>query len=237
MNVSLVCRLLIAFVGLIVCHQSHAQTCLGLTFKPGMSYELLSYTAKDKPNGKLTYTIKEARREGANTVIELEFQMIDEKGKSQVNPSVVRYTCTGTEMIADLSGMMNASAGSLKNSEVRMKTNQLVYPTKLVSNVKLPDGLLESELYTDGNKMMDMTISMANRQVGGQESITVPAGTYNAWKITSDSEMKNRVMGMGLPAFRMQTISYRTDDVLMDIRTETYRNGKLMGYIVLNKIN
>ena len=237
MNALFANRLLITLLCLLPFAKSHSQTCLGLTFKPGMTYELLSYSAKDKPNGRMLYTVKDVRREGAATIIELEFQMTDEKGKSQVNPSMVKYTCTGTEMIADLSGMMNASAGSLKNSEVRMKTNQLAYPAKLVSNVKLPDGLMESELYTDGNKMMDMTISMANRQVGNQESITVPAGTYNAWKISSDSEMKNRVMGMGLPAFRMQTVSYRTNDVLMDIRTETYRNGKLVGYTVLGKID
>jgi hypothetical protein len=237
MNFSLVCRLFLAFICLLLVNPSYAQTCLGLTFKPGMTYELLSYSAKDKPNGKMTYTIKEARREGAITVIELEFQMTDEKGKSQLNPSVVKYTCTGTELIADLSGMMSANAAALKNSEVRMKTNRVAYPTKLVSNAKLPDGLMESELYTDGQKMMDMTISMANRQVGNQESITVPAGTYNAWKITSDSEMKNRMMGMGLPTFRVQTVSYRTNDALFDIRTETYRNGKLMSYTVLSKIN
>jgi hypothetical protein len=237
MNFSLVCRLLTGFACLFLVYQSHAQTCLGLTFKSGMTYELLSYSAKDKPNGRMLYTVKEARREGANTVLEMEFQMTDEKGKQQINPSLVKYICTGTEMIADLSGMMNTNAGSLKNSEMRVKTNQLSYPVKLISNAKLADGLMESELYTDGQKMMDMTISMANRQVGNQESITVPAGTYNAWKISSDSEMKNRVMGIGLPTFRMQTISYRTNDVPFDIRTEIYRNGKLMGYTVLSKTN
>ncbi len=230
-------RLLVALFCLLTFVKGHAQTCMGLTFKPGMIYELLSYTAKDKPNGKMTYTVKEARREGANTVIEMVFQMTDEKGKSQINPSVVNYTCTGTELIADLSGMMTANQQAFKNGEMRIKTNQLDYPAKLSSNEKMPDGLMESELYTDGQKMMDMTVTMTNRQVGPQESITVPAGTYNTWKITGDTEMKTRVMGMGMPAFRMQTVSYRTNDALFDIRTETYRNGKLMSYTVLSKVN
>lgn len=85
--------------------------------------------------------------------------------------------------------------------------------------------------------MMTMSMAMTNRKVDGQESITTPAGTFNAYKITSDVAFDNRAMGIPIRS-TMKTVSYRTNDLLFDVKSETYnKNGKLMGYTLLSKIN
>ncbi|KAB7729302.1 hypothetical protein F5984_16865 [Rudanella paleaurantiibacter] len=214
-----------------------AQDCLGLTFKPGMGYEMQSYTAKDKPNGRMTYLVKTVRKEGGNTIVELEFQSLDEKGKSRQAPSLIKYTCTGDQLVADLSGMLASGQNqAFKDAEMRMKANQLAYPRQMSVGQKLTDGQMEAEFYTNGSLMMESSIQMTNRQVDGKETLTTPAGTFEVYKVSSDFDMKNRVMGIGIPV-SMKSVNYRSDKTIFDVRTETYnKSGKLMAYTVLTKI-
>ncbi|GAB3897152.1 hypothetical protein GCM10028803_15330 [Larkinella knui] len=214
---------------------SQAQDCMGLKFKPGTTYEMLSYTAKDKLSGRLVYTIKSVKTEGGSTLIGVVMQSFDEKDKAAPEMAVT-YTCTGNELIADLSGMALAANDAAKGMAVKVKTNKLIYPKQLTEGGKLADGEMEAEVYSKDAKMMDMTINVVNRQVESKESLTTPAGTFSVYKISSDTNMANRMMGIPIRV-TFRSISYRANDVLFDIKTETYnKNGKLKGYMVLSKI-
>lgn len=216
---------------------STAQTCMGLTFKSGMRFELSQFNAKDKPIGKINYQINDVRKEGASTVMDIVAQVDEEKGK-QRPLYTIHYTCTGNELIADMSGMMQAMQNNgMRDTEMKLKTNKLVYPGKLSVGQKLSDGQMEVEMNTNGNTMMTMNMVMANRQVASQAPLTTPAGTFDAYKITSDITIENRVMGMPIRS-TMHVVSYRTDNQLFDIKSETYnKGGKLMGYSLLTKVN
>ncbi|UFH53905.1 hypothetical protein [Spirosoma sp. KNUC1025] len=216
--------------------RSWSQECMGMTFKTGMGFELSTFSAKDKPTGKITYQVKDVHKEGSSTVMDITAQFQDEKGNQRA-PYAVHYTCTGSELIADLSGMMQSmQTNNSKDMEMKMKSNQLVYPNKLSVGQKLSDGQMEAEMIVGGNPMSTMTMTMKNRQVDSQESITTPAGTFNAYKISSDMNTESRVMGIPIRA-NLHVISYRTDNQIFDVKSETYRNGKLIGYMLLTKIN
>ncbi|WP_040006365.1 TapB family protein [Fibrisoma limi] len=214
-----------------------AQTCAGMTLKPGMNFELTTYNAKEKPNGKITYQIKNVSREGNSTIVDITTQFQDEKGKAQP-PSDIRYTCTGDEIMADLSGMMASMQNTaFKDAQMKMKLNRLVYPGKFNVGQKLPDGAMEAEFFTNGTRMMEMNMTMSNRQVEGQQSITTPAGTFDTYKITSDMGFENRTMGIPIRG-SMRVVSYRSGNLLFDVKSETYnKNGKLMGYTLLSQVN
>ncbi|GAB3950418.1 hypothetical protein GCM10028805_28410 [Spirosoma harenae] len=208
-----------------------------MTFKAGSSFELSHFSAKDKLTGKVAYQVKDVRKEGGSTIIDISAQFEDEKGK-QRPPYLIHYTCTGNELIADMSGMLQSmQASTMKDMEMKLKTNKLVFPGKLSVGQKLSDGQMEAEMVNSGNTMANMSMTMANRQVEGKESITTPAGTFDAYKITSDVNFENRVMGIPIRN-AMKVISYRTDNQVLDIKSETYnKNGKLMGYSLLTKAN
>ncbi|WP_266368613.1 TapB family protein [Tellurirhabdus rosea] len=211
-----------------------AQDCGDFKVKAGTGFELLSYNARDKMNGRLVYTFKNIRREGGSTVMDVVMNTFDEKGKG-TGEYTLHYLCNGNEIIADLSPMVQQNNPAMKNMEMKMKVNELAYPTRFTVGQKLKDGRLEAEMFNNGSKMMDMNLLMANRQVESRESLTIPAGTYNAFKLNSDMNIENRTMGIPIK-MTMKTVSYRVEDVLFDLKTETYRNGKLIGYTVLNKI-
>ncbi|MBD2751343.1 TapB family protein [Spirosoma validum] len=214
-----------------------AQDCLGMTLKAGTSYEMSTFNAKDKPTGKISYQVKDVHKEGSSTVMDITAQFEDEKGK-QRTPYVIHYTCTGNELIADLSGMMQSmQATAMKDAEMKLKSNKLVYPGKLSVGQKLSDGQMEAEMVSNGNTMMNMNMVMSNRQVESKAPITTPAGTFDTYKIKSDMSFESRVMGIPIRN-SMQVVSYRVDSQIFDIKSETYnKNGKLMGYTLLTKAN
>jgi hypothetical protein len=213
-----------------------AQDCLGMALKPGMGYEMQSFSAKDKPNGRMTYLVRNVRKEGAATVVDIEFQSFDEQNKARQAPSKIQYTCTGDELVADLSGMAMGAGQAPKDTEMRMKANKLAYPRTLTDGQKLPDGQMEADFYKNGSVMVEMSMVIANRLVGPKESLTTPAGTFEVNKVSADMDMKSRVMGIGIP-MSMKSVSYRAGNTIFDVRTETYnKSGKLMGYTVLTKV-
>lgn len=216
---------------------SFAQSCMGITIKPGMTYELSTFNAKDKPTGRIRYHIDNVKTQGSNTIMDITAQFTDESGRSKT-PYTVHYTCTGNEIQADLSGLMQGMTGmNSKDMDMTIKTNRLAYPAKLTVGSSLSDGQMDADMNSGGTVMMTMSMAMTNRKVEGQESITTPAGTFNAYKITSDVAFDNRAMGIPIRS-TLKTISYRTNDLLLDVKSETYnKNGKLMGYSLLSKIN
>jgi hypothetical protein len=224
-------------LAIVTLTNSLAQNCLGVAFKPGLSFELSQFNAKDKPMGKINYQVKDVRKEGGSTILDIIAQVQDEKG-NQRPPYTIRYTCTGDELVADMSGMMQAmQASTMKDMEMKLKTNKLIYPGKLSVGQKLSDGQMEVDMTSNGNTMMNMTMLMANRHVESKDPITTPAGTFDAYKISSDVNFENRVMGMPIRT-TMRVVSYRADSQLFDIKSETYnKSGKLMGYSLLTKVN
>ena len=220
----------------VVSGKVQAQDCMGISFKTGMQFEMTTFNTKDKPTGKISYMVKDVHKEGGSTVMDMTAQFEDEKGK-QRPPYTVRYTCTGDELVADLSGMMQAMQSNMKDMELKMKMNKLIYPAKLSVGQKLGDGQIEAELMTNGNTMSTMVMTMGNRQVDGQQSITTPAGTFDTYKVTSDMNMENRVFGLPVRS-SMHVVSYRSNNQILDVKSETYnKNGKLMGYTLLTKAN
>jgi hypothetical protein len=74
-----------------------------------------------------------------------------------------------------------------------------------------------------GVKMMTMTVVVTNRKVEAVENITVPAGTYECYKITYDIESKMM--------FKVQTkaVEWYSMNIGL-VKSETYdQKGKLAG--------
>ena len=79
-----------------------AQECMGIALKEGSGYEMLSYDAKGKENGRLVYKIKKVSQEGPDTVVEMDFESYDKKDKSQMT-NTFTMRCNGNEMRLDAS--------------------------------------------------------------------------------------------------------------------------------------
>ncbi len=221
------------FLSFLTSHSMYAQECMGVPMKVGGGFEMINYDGKGKESGKLIYVIKNISKQGADTKIEMDFESLDKKGKSAMK-STYTMLCNGNELRVDANAFLNEEQRkSFQSFEMTFTSKDIVYPGNLSVGQKLPDGSLSGEGAT-GPMTVEVDMVMNNRKVEAKEKITVPAGTFDTFKITSDMNIATKtIMKM---AFDFQAVSYRAKGVLWDVKTETYRKGKLIGSTVLSKI-
>jgi hypothetical protein len=62
----------------------------------------------------------------------------------------------------------------------------------------LKDGNMDMDIQNKGMKQ-SLSMSVNNRKVEGKEKITTTAGTWDCFKITNQTKMKIKTMGIGIP--------------------------------------
>lgn len=211
----------------------HAQTCFGNTIKKGSGYEMASFNAKGKLQSKNVFTFKDVRKEGEFTVIEIENETFSAKGKSE---GISKYSakCNGNKLLVDGQSMISAEQQkSMAEYKMTFTGSGLERPSKFEIGKTLPDSNLKGKGKASA---MDVTmdLNIINRKVESKEKITTPYGTHEAFKINADLTMK---MVTIIPiSFEYQVVSYVLPNELWDLKTETYRKGKLMSYSELVRV-
>jgi len=211
----------------------HAQECAGISLKEGSGFETNNFDSKGKPTGKFVYKIAKISKEGSNTVFTVDMEFFNTKGKSEMKNSY-EMKCDGNNLQMDVSTLINQEQlKSFQRMEMEFTYENIEFPVNLTVGEKLKDASVKG---TGKSGPVPVTFNMmiSNRNVASKEKITVPAGTYDAFKISSDMNME---MAMGIPVkVSMQSISYRAPGVIWDLKTETYRKGKLVSYSELSSI-
>ncbi|WAC09378.1 TapB family protein [Dyadobacter pollutisoli] len=217
----------------MLCGQVFAQECAGLTMKEGGGFEMANFDGKGKSTGKIVYKIAKVSKEAAGTVFTIDMESFNTKGKSELK-NTYKMLCDGNVLTLDANSMISQEQmKSFKDMEMKFTYDNIEYPAKFNVGDKLKDASVKGE-GKSGPMPINFNMLIKNRVIAGQEKLTIPAGTYDAYKLTSDMNVE---MVMGFPIkMDMQTISYRAPGVVWDLKTETYRKGKLMGYSELTKI-
>ncbi|WP_276499560.1 hypothetical protein [Pontibacter litorisediminis] len=200
-------------------------------------YELLNYDRKDRQTGRIVYNVTNVENSGDKVEATIHSQVYDEEGKLATENDF-KIGCENGSISMDLNSLMGPNMmGTYKEMEMAVEGNKLLYPSNLQAGQKLEDGTMTMEMKDkeSGQKAMTMVMKVTNRTVEGKESVTVPAGTYDSYKIRYNTDMENRAMEMKMPGMRMETVEYYVPEI-GTVRTETYRNGKLLSYTVLSKV-
>ncbi len=227
--------IIILVLCLAVLAPASAQQCLGVTIKEGSGAEMASYNGKGKPDGTVRYKYTKITNSGGTVVADVSVEHLDAKGKS-TGVHTYQMRCNGNEILVDGSSLINEEQKkAFKDYRMKFTSTDIVIPQKLSVGQTLGDASVKAEGGPDGQpNMFRLTVDNKNRKVESEESLTVPAGHFKVYKITSDI---SSVIQMGFPIrFQFQSVSYRDAGTLWDIRSETYSKGKLMGYTELTRI-
>lgn len=210
-----------------------AQSCFGVTIKENSGYEMINYNAKGKSLGTVIVKYNKISTENGQTIVEVEQETLNEKGKSEFK-SNYQLKCNGNEILIDMASFMNSDQQKMfKDTQMKLTSNDLVFPSALSDGQSLKNASLIGQGNTTGIPI-SFQIDMINRKVGAKESITVPAGTFQANKISSDMKVTNKtVISINLD---FEIVSYRAEGIFTDVKSETYRKGKLVSYTELSKI-
>ncbi len=184
---------------------------------------------------RLTSTVKTEVKsvemvEGQQKVV-VATESFDSDGVSS-GVSELIYYCSGDVFEVDTKSMLDQSQmGAYESMEIEYTFENLQYPAKMTEGMSLKDGFVQAVVTNEGIKIVTMRVDIKDSKVEAIESITVPAGTYDAAKINQTLVSKT-----GFITIQMQSIQWMVTGIGA-VRTETYnKKGKLIGYSVVSAI-
>ena len=224
--------LFIIFIALIFPFVKMLAQCDVIPLHNGMEWQMQTFNNKDKQTGTMSYKVTSITTEGEFTVATVHMDMTDEKGKV-LSSGDYTFKCKSDEFMVDMHNFLSSQQmEAYKNMEVKGEASYLEFPKNLTVGSTLPDGTIHLDITNNGSDFATMDMNITNRKVISKESVTVPAGTFECYKISSDNSIKTTTMGVGFP-ITMSSIDFFSIGNWF-VRSESYKNGKLMGYTVLS---
>ena len=109
----------------------NAQTCFGVAVKENSGYEMITYNAKGKVQGTIRVKYNKVSTANGQTIVEVEQESLNDKGKSELK-STYNLKCSGNDILIDMASFMNADQQKMfKDTEMRLTSDDLAYPSSL----------------------------------------------------------------------------------------------------------
>jgi len=198
----------------------------------GSEWEMENYNAKGKLSSRNQQKVTQYSGNAHGFTATVHSLMTNEKGKELMKGDL-QMKCENGTLFMDMKTFI--SEDQLKafgNFETKVESSNLEIPSKLTVGQTLKDASIT--VTAIGAPMtMKTSITITNRKVDGQETITTPAGTFNCYRITSDMKMQNQMgVNMNFNFTAKEWIAPKVGSV----RSESFdKNGKLQGYTILTK--
>lgn len=209
-----------------------AQNCdTYIPWEVGKKITTLNYDSKDKLTSSSTSQVLSITEQSGKTEAIVETESFDKKGVSQ-GKAQLAYYCTGETFEVDMKSMLNQEMmAGYETMTIEYTMENMSYPKNMITGTSLKDGFVEAVISNEGMKLMTMRVDITNTKIEAVESVTVPAGTYTAYKISSDITSKTGFMTINMKSVQWMVIG------LGAVRSETYnKKGSLMGYSVISAV-
>lgn len=217
----------IAFLGLAANTTAQTGCSKYYPLKEGTKAEITAYDKKGKKSAIIDYTILKTKQTSEGEVATMKSTVKDENGKL-IAETEYNATCDGNKISIDYKSMVSPMMlDQFKDMEYDISGTDLEIPNNLSVGQTLPDAQMVMNISMSGINM-NMELSITNRKVIDQESVTTPAGTFNCFVITSNMTTK---MGVSQTTNSKQWIS---EGVGM-VKQEDYQNGKVANSSLLTK--
>ena len=188
--------------------------------------EMTMYDKKGKTSGVTTWKISNVKKTGSGYESTINTNMKDEKGRDLAS-GTGSYRCENGVLKADARMALPQQNANTYNTDAKLESAYIEYPSNMTTGQSLKDVDFKMDVQSNG---MSSTVSFkeTNRKVTVKESITTPAGTWDAYVITYDGFFRTQIAGIGIPI----TLSGKEWFVpgFGLVKTESYnKGGKLMG--------
>jgi len=201
-----------------------------------LTYEILD--KKDRTEGTQTMEILEVKETGEGLAYEMRLSYADKKGKEMMSTES-EMLCTDEGMRFDLNRMMSgmlSQAGTEMEMEIVGEPETI--PNDLSVGKSLPDDEYQIVMKMSGGDLpagmgeMKNDVLIKDRKVAAKESVNVPAGTFECYKVTYTQSISMNIMGM------KRTTEYQGAYWINDgaglVKSASYnKNGKYSGGMVL----
>jgi hypothetical protein len=215
---------------LVVSSGLDAQDCGG--YYPVKEGTMLGYkTINDK--GKLTGSNRQTILNKTLTATGVDYtvrsEAWDDKDKL-LSDRTLTMRCEGGKFFIDMKSLMDPAAmGDMKDMQMEVNGVDMEIPSTMAVGQTLPDANVNISFAMNGMVIMRMYVKITNRKVVAQESITIPAGTFDCLKITYDLETK------AMAKITASAVQWMAKGPGL-VKSETYdKKGKLTSSQILNE--
>jgi hypothetical protein len=224
---SFISILILLFISSIV----SAQDCKNFFYLTrDAKFEITLYDGKSNEIGKQEWKIDDLKNDGTAWSAKVKTKFTDKKGRDGAKAQGV-YKCIGGTLNADIKmSLPQEQMQAFKNMDVKGNDAYLEYPVNLMTGQVLRDANYKMETWNKGSLVAIVSFNVLNRKVEGKETVTTPAGTWEAYKINYNSLFKVEVgsTGRGIP------MNFKITEWFVPgygiVKSETYNNnGKLVG--------
>lgn len=202
--------------------------------KKGNSFEMQEFDGQNKLTGTNVVTVKDRKDVAGTAEATMLGTHTDAKGKSDASVEF-KVKCDGAFFYMDLQTFAN-SMEKQKDMELKIDGGFSEMPLKgMKVGDQLKDAVMKMHMIQKG-KEMGLMVSTIRRKVESKQSVAVPAGTFECYKIAVEVETVMEMMGMKMPAGKSQHVEYFSPGI-GTVKSEVFdKNGKLAHYSVLSKI-
>lgn len=210
------------FILILVGSAIHAQEIFFPT-KVGTSLVYNSFDKKGKMTTRVTNTIKQVKANGDNLDITYLCETFDPKDKPLYRDNITIQK-KGEKLYFDMSNFINKSMFQ-QNGEIpadlQVKGNNMEIPSNPNPGESLPDAYVEMSLKM-GFINLKMSAQVTNRKIEALEEVTVKAGTFKAYKLTSEVN----AVAMGIKV-KTTSIEWYAKGIGV-VKMENYDKGQLL---------
>lgn len=195
-----------------------------------LHYQMTNH--KGKIQGKYIHKMISKKESDGQTTFEMLQTFMDPKSPDTIlMQDTIRFRCKDNVFYIDMDKYLNQDQmKAFEGMEVKVVSEDLMYPPKLSPGMKLKDGSIRIDI-VGGIMKMSMTTNITNRKVEAHETISTPAGDFKCYKVSEDIQSK-----MAFVKTKIYSVAWIAKDI-GTIRSESYnKKGKLDGITELMKI-
>jgi hypothetical protein len=205
------------FLAFAMLSTAQAQDCNQfLLLQKDKTIEVSIYDKKGQPSGKQVYTIKDVSSSGGTVTGTVNSEQFDKNSNSKAKATST-IQCSGGEFRMDMKLMLpQQQAEKYGDAEVNAKSSFLSYPVNMKVGDAPPDGSFTMDLSHSGGGpggppgaggppgppgfKQSLTMTLSDRKVLAQESVTTTAGTWNCFKISYKCKVGVKTGPFSIPA-------------------------------------
>jgi len=222
----------ILFLACLYIYNINAQTCNSyISTKAGTSLEYIHYNAKGKVESSHKTIINDVENNNDELIIKTTNIYYDNKS-NETYKTDNDYFCKNGVFYINMNNLFDGQTMSAyQNMEISLQADNMELPSTMTAGQKLNDGSATMGISNQGIKIATITVNITNRSVDAFESITTPAGTFDCYKISYDSETKL------LFKVKAKTTEWYAPNIGL-IKSETFDGkGKATGSTILNSFS
>ncbi len=202
------------------------------TYDEGTSLTTTNFNAKGKEESSQKMSIVDKTVSGSKEVLTTDIIIYDKKG-DEIFTNQIELICENGVFRMDLSRFAPPGMGETEGISISYEGDGVTIPSELSVGKALPDGNFAMKITTDNPALSGMmggtTVAITDRKVVAKESVTTAAGTFDCFKITSNTAVSTKMMGM-TRTMETSSIEWISKDVGM-VRVESYdKKDKLSSY-------